>query len=501
MPNQLIQASPWCMKNKHSGKITRRRFLRSSTAAGLVLTPFHSLLSVKNTDRGSTKSIVVIGAGLSGISCGYELVQHGYDVTVLEARSRPGGRVRTYRDPFADNLYAEMGGEYVDKSDQFVRSYCDKFGLEVLPAKQYDGIYLRGKRYVMADFKQYKQALPFAGTEGGNLFGQEYPYIEKWVNMIKSIDDLPKKVLDLDNISVAELLKRGGAPKDVVELYTYTNATESTALPKNMSALSMVLANFQASAFSENTVEGRIFGGNDQLAKKFAKMIAANVHYNCPVRKIKHSKDEIEVFFEESGRKTSIKGDRCVITMPVSMLRRTAIEPYFSDDKMHCIREQSYGHVMKIAMQFKRRIWDEPGSIGQRVFTDTPLRRVYHHSIDQPGPRGILLSFTSGADAMKLGRMPENRRLKVARDTAAKLWPNTQKTWESGISKYWNEDPWLRASYSIAGLGQKDFRDILKRPEGRVHFAGEHTSIYRASMNGAIESGVRASQEIIETGN
>ena len=169
--------------------------------------------------------------------------------------------------------------------------------------------------------------------------------------MIKSIDDLPQIVLDLDNISVAELLKKGGAPRDVVELYTYTNATESTALPKNMSALSMVLANFQASAFSENTVEGRIFGGNDQLAKKIAKIIAANVRYNCPVRKIKHSKDEIEVFFEESGRRTSIKGDRCVITMPVSMLRRIAIEPYFPDDKMHCIREQSYGHVMKIAMQ------------------------------------------------------------------------------------------------------------------------------------------------------
>ena len=74
------------MKNKQSGKITRRRFLRSSTAAGLVLTPFNSLLNIKNIDRSSTKSIVVIGAGLSGISCGYELVQHGYDVTVLEAR-------------------------------------------------------------------------------------------------------------------------------------------------------------------------------------------------------------------------------------------------------------------------------------------------------------------------------------------------------------------------------------------------------------------------------
>ena len=129
--------------------------------------PFHSLLRVKSENIGSQKSIIVIGAGLSGISCGYELVQHGYDVTVLEARSRAGGRVRTYRDHFADNLYAEMGAEYVDESDQFVHKYCDKFGLKILPAKQYDGIYLRGKRYEMDDFKRLKQDLPFAGTVGG----------------------------------------------------------------------------------------------------------------------------------------------------------------------------------------------------------------------------------------------------------------------------------------------------------------------------------------------
>ena len=59
---------------------------------------------------------------------------------------------------------------------------------------------------------------------------------------------------------------------------------------------------------------------------------------------------------------------------------------------------------MKTAMQYRKRFWDQKNSIGQRVFTDTPLRRIYHFSIDQPGPRGILLSFTSGEDAIKIGR-------------------------------------------------------------------------------------------------
>ena len=111
--------------------------------------------------------------------------------------------------------------------------------------------------------------------------------------------------------------------------------------------------------------------------------------------------------------------------MPLSVLRRLKIDPLFSESKMHCIRNQSYGHVMKIAMQYNRRFWDEPDSIGQRVFTDTPLRRVYHFSIDQPGPRGILLSFTSGNDAAKLGRMSEERRMKIAQKTSTEIWERT----------------------------------------------------------------------------
>ena len=68
--------------------------------------------------------VLVLGAGLAGLAAAYELQRAGFGVTVLEARSRPGGRVRTYRDPFADGLYAEMGAEYVDASDAFAHKYC-----------------------------------------------------------------------------------------------------------------------------------------------------------------------------------------------------------------------------------------------------------------------------------------------------------------------------------------------------------------------------------------
>ena len=503
---------------------SRREFIKTSlffgasalVPVGLALT---NIVQGKNSDD---RRIIVIGAGLAGLACSYDLYKAGYNVILLEARSRPGGRVRTYRDPFADGLYAEMGAEYVDSEDHYVKKYAKEFGLSILKAKLYDGVYVRGKKFRMKDLQSLRHQLPYADVEGSNLFGQEKKYINHYVERIQTwskqnsissfslhdsggqkksknsinINNLPQDILDLDNLSVADLLRKEGAHKDIIELYTFTNATESTGRPETLSAFSMVLGHFMADSFNEETDEGRIQGGNDQLPKAFAKSLSNTIFYRRPVKKIEYNNDGVEVSFLEDGKLTSLKGDKCVITMPVSLLRRTKINPAFTADKMHCIRKQSYGHVMKIAMQYKHRFWDESASIGQRVFTDTPLRRVYHHSIDQPGPRGILLSFTSGSDAEKLGRMSEARRMEVSQSTCRKIWLDTPQYWEGGISKYWNEDPWIRASYSVVGVGQKDFREILARKEGLCHFAGEHTSIYRSSMNGAIESGLRASREI-----
>ena len=236
--------------------ISRRKFIKKS-GAGVAVATITPLVTARvfSSAPESDRRVLIIGAGLAGLSCAYELKQAGFDVILLEARTRPGGRVRTYRDPFADGLYAEMGAEYVDSSDTSARKYCKKFGLEVLTAKLYDGIFVRGRRYSMKDFKDNKQTLPFEGAEPGKLFANERKYIEHWFEKIEDINDLPKEVLELDNISVAQLLRKEKAPRDIVDLYTYTNATESTIRPDQANALGFVLGHYRASGFNEDTDE------------------------------------------------------------------------------------------------------------------------------------------------------------------------------------------------------------------------------------------------------
>ena len=477
-------------------QLTRRSFLKkTSMATSLVsISPLttSSIFSASSDD----KRIIVVGAGLAGLSCAYELDQAGFNVILIEARSRPGGRVRTYRDPFADNLYAEMGAEYVDSTDTYVKEYCKKFDLKVLPARQYDGVYVRGQRLTMKGLRSGADVLPFKGTLKGKLFGQEVQYIQKWIDLVKKKGVTSPEVQALDKMSVEEILKYGGAPKDIIDLYTYTNATEETTVPSKMSALNMVLANTKISSFNENTVEGRIFGGNDQLPRIFAKKLGSKIKYNRSLQRLDFDSKGVTATVKENEKLTSITAIKCVLAIPASILKNININPGFSTEKTNCIKTQQYGHAMKIAMQYRRRFWDDKNSIGQRVFTDTSLRRIYHFSIDQPGPRGILLSFTSGEDAIKLGRLDENKRMKIAQNTCKNIWSESPQYWEKGITKYWNEDPWVKASYSVDGIGQKDFREILAKSEGPVFFAGEHTAIQRASMNGAIESGLRVIEEL-----
>lgn len=473
----------------------RRRFLQGT--GGALALGWTAGLGSRRPVRaaGPSREVLVLGAGLAGLAAAYELKKAGFSVTVLEARARPGGRVLTYRDAFADGLYAEMGAEYVDASDEFDHRYCREFGLKVMTAKLYDAIFVRGERLGMAAFKQDKQSLPYAGTEPGRLFGQEARYLDRLLKLIPDPERLPPEILKLDNLSVVELLLQEGAPEDIVALYTYTQATESTARPHEMSALAMVRSHRRS--FSEDTDEGRILGGNDQLPKALARALSGQILYGRPVRRIAHDRDGVEVSFEDGGATRSLRAPRLVVAIPFKLLRDVEITPSFSFPKMRCIETLAYGQVMKIAMQYGRRFWDEPGSLGQRVFTDTPLRRVYHFSVDQPGPRGILMSFTSGADAERLGRMPESERLRVALDETSRIWPEARRHWEGAAVKYWNEDPWARGSYSFNGVGQaRDFLEIARAAEGRVHFAGEHTSVHRASMNGALESGVRVAEEI-----
>src|SRR5262245_57587919 len=107
--------------------ITRRTFLRTAgLSAAVALLPSISDATWSPGQiqrRGAPKRVVIIGAGLAGLAAGYELTQAGHEVTILEARTRPGGRVYTLRQPFSDGLYAEAGALFIPNHHTYTMKY------------------------------------------------------------------------------------------------------------------------------------------------------------------------------------------------------------------------------------------------------------------------------------------------------------------------------------------------------------------------------------------
>lgn len=134
-----------------TGAVPRRDFLASAvkTAAAMTLWPREAgALPDQLQPRGPVKKVIVIGAGLAGLSAGFELTQAGHDVTILEAQMRAGGRACSIRQPFSDGLYAEAGATGIAETNDLTLKYARLFGLELdswdPPPELQDILYIRG---------------------------------------------------------------------------------------------------------------------------------------------------------------------------------------------------------------------------------------------------------------------------------------------------------------------------------------------------------------------
>src|SRR5260370_13188064 len=132
-----LRCTPMSNKKEKARSLNRRQFLQSSAlaAAGVSLLPGKSLGSALIDLRvpSAPKRVLILGAGLAGMVAGYELSQLGHNVTILEARMRPGGRVHTLREPFSDGLYAEAGAPRIPDDHDLTLKYTNLFDVPLEP--------------------------------------------------------------------------------------------------------------------------------------------------------------------------------------------------------------------------------------------------------------------------------------------------------------------------------------------------------------------------------
>jgi len=483
--------------------IDRRRFLKQGAAALGSALAFP--IAVKAFDAGSLqekinpKKIIVIGAGLAGLSAAYELTRLGHDVTILEARTRPGGRVFTIREPFSDNLYAEAGAQYVPESHELTMKYVKLFNVPLIEVETgaQPAVYLaRGKRFLVGEGKEL--GLPFELTAEERKLGID-GMMKKYVDpILEEITDatnpnfLPDSLKKYDNLTMTEFLRSRGASAGAIELFRMGYLEINGDGIDSYSALSglrdLILGHAEK--------EYKIKGGSDKLPKAFAERLADKILYGSPVVKIEQDEKAVRVTFLQAGSPQTLSTDRLICAIPFSILRKIEVSPRFSAEKQKAVETLSYTSVARVYLQMRGKFWQKENVSGE-LYLDNPRMEFFPHG--HAGKRDIYESFITGRQARAIASMPENERLKYVLEQAQKALPAVRENFEGGASKCWDEDEWARGAWAWLKPGETaSLIPHISRAEGRIHFAGEHASAYPGWMQGAFESGTRAAKEIHE---
>jgi monoamine oxidase len=452
------------------------------------------------TTHGRPKRVLIVGAGMAGLAAAELLLRAGHKPLILEAQTRLGGRILTVREPFADGLYAEAGAMRLPRSHALTLAYINRFDLRTYPFNMDSPqafYYFNGQRHRIADVQQEPARLGFelAPHEQGRSANELWELALAPIRLILQGDHEAAWELitqRYDQFSVREFLEHNNWSEGAIELFGLLFNQEAIMNSSFLELLREEIGNYYTDMV-------QIDGGMDRLPNAFLPLLKEHIHFGQRLVAIDQTPDEVILHLRSSAGATQVSGDFAILTIPTSVLRHIEIIKPFSRAKQRAIRQLHYDASAKIFFQCRRRFWEiEDGIFGGGTITDLAVRNIYYTEHGRESGRGILLaSYTWGEDAQRWGSLAPHERLSQAIENVAQVHPQILETYEGGYSKMWHDDEFAGGAFALFDPGQQTLLyEPLIAPEGRVHFAGEHASLGHAWIQGAIESGLRAAEEI-----
>ena len=479
----------------HRRLMRRRSFVFGALAAG------GAALCPRLARAAAPRRILVLGAGLAGLAAAYELRRAGHQVTLIEARDRAGGRVYTVREPFADGQHAEAGALFVPNNHDLTLRYAKLVGLSLEPAMplfESRLYFVHGKRVVPSSSgAEWPYELSAAEREAGRagLWQRYLGDAQKLVGDMSAASwPSAPGLADLDRMSGAEFLRSRGASPGAVALLRVGFLDLMGDGIESYSALQMLQRVALAERAGQRTYVIR--DGSDRLAQGLAAMLGSSIRYRSRVVRLEPGERSAAVVVEHDGVRQRLSADRIICTLPLPVLRGIEVSPSFSREKKRAIDELRYTSVVRVLMQFGEKFWNAD-NLHVLTTTDLPIAWLFEHTVNQPGRRGILEAQAVGAAARRLAAMPEAERVEFALSQVEQVYPGARRHYQRAQSHSWDADPWARGAFAYFRPGQMvALAPHLARPEGAVHFAGDHTSLWSGWMQGALESGLRAAGEM-----
>lgn len=457
------------------------------------------------------QKVVIVGAGIAGLVAASLLKDAGHHVKVLEASERIGGRIRTIHSPFTEGQYMEAGAMRIPESHDLVFEYLRKWGLSVTPFRNetpMDLIFVNGVRIRQWEYERHPDVLRYPllpqerGKDSGTLLQRAlWPFLSLYHRL--PLEGKRQLIREMDSYSM--------------DTYLRNNPWGAILSP---GAVEMIKVFWDLEGLAENSFLGileilalfldpqlrfyEISGGFERLPEAFWPQLKNEIRLRRQMVKIRQETKRVMIFTrnQKTGKLEQYEGDTAIVTIPFSVLRWVEVEPRtsFSHNKWKAIRELHYVPSVKTGLQFKSRFWEQEGHRGGKAVTDLPIRFAFYpnHGIGSKGPGVVLASYTWEDDAAPWDGLSADERILRALENFAQLYGSqVYREFVTGSSFSWTRHPWSAGAFSLyKPLQYTQLYPFISTPEGRVHFAGEHTSSTPNWIEGAIESGIRVAMEV-----
>jgi len=483
--------------------LTRRDFVRGSAAAAAALAagcgPWARRGGGPAGGAGGSDQVVVVGAGIAGLTAAWRLRQAGVRVRLLEGQDRVGGRMYSLRGFFPDGQVCELGGELIDTGHTAIRGLADE--LEI----------------TLDDLAADDPALAETWWFGGRSRSDEevvrafLPVAEK---IQADLATLPDEITyrghrgaeALDRMTLAEWIDGatpGGWFRDLLHV-AYT--TEYGLETDHQSALNLLLLidpepdPFRI--FGESDERFHVHAGNDAITTALADRLGAAVETGTRLEAVTELPDGgFRLAVDRGGGAAELRADHLVLAIPFTLLRQVRLEVDLPPAKRRAIAELGYGTNAKLMAGFGERVWRTRHGADGSVFADLPFQTTWETSRMQGGASGILTNFTGGDHGLELARGTAAEQAALLAADLDRVFPGAAEAHRGAkaVRFHWPSSPWALGSYASYLPGQWT---ALCGAEGervrRLHFAGEHTSLEaQGFMEGGCESGERAAREVL----
>ena len=442
--------------------------------------------------------VVVVGAGLAGLTAARELTTAGVDVVVVEARGRVGGRVETQT---VDGLTLDLGGTWIGPTQDLIADLAADLGIGTFPTYD-DGEHVlvlggRTKRFsgrippvnpvTLADIGRAQAAL--------DRMARTVPLDEPW---------RARHAGSWDAQTFETWLRRNALTADGRRFFRMFAGAIMTTESAGLSLLHVLFyvhsggGSQRLMATAGGAQQTRIVGGAQQIPLRMAAALHDRVRLQWPVRAIRQTDDGVTVV----GEQESIQAQRVIVAIPPALAGRMSYDPPLPADRDQLTQRFPHGATTKFVAAYPEPFWRSDGLSGQ-AFTDSgPVLFTYDVS-PQDATAGVVVAFVQGRDAVRLGMTPEHERLAAVRDSLTRLFGPRAAAPDLLVERDWQSEQWTRGCYGghapPGALTQ--FGPALRRRVGRIHWAGTETSQrWNGYMDGAVESGRRAAAEIIAGG-